>query len=307
MIVDRALVCLGSALFLLVAACAPEAPIGELDEELTADESRPIVGGTSAAAYPEAVLVDMKKNGSVVGVCSGAMIAPRVVLTAGHCVHGFDGWRVKAPFAGGQVQSSSEGATYDWTSDGQYVDPNQHDVGLVFLDGPISLPSYPTVASQRVAWGTKVRNVGRIDDGVTSHTALFVGPEVAAQNGATVGFPLSYRSAETIQSGDSGGPVVLPGPAPHTIVAVNSGAGGGLQVLARVDLLHAWIQSGIDAMASEPEAQPAPADPCQGIDYAGTCQGSKVVWCENGALQSLSCGTKKSCGWSAGKGYYDCL
>jgi len=89
--------------------------------------------------------------------------------------------------------------------------------------------------------------------------------------------------------------------------SVNSGAGGGSVVAPAGLTASGVIQSGIDAMASEPEAQPAPADPCQGIDYAGTCQGSKVVWCENGALQSLSCGTKKSCGWSAGKGYYDCL
>ncbi len=40
---------------------------------------------------------------------------------------------------------------------------------------------------------------------------------------------------------------MLPGPAPHTIVAVNSGASATFQVLARVDLLKSWIQDNIAA------------------------------------------------------------
>jgi hypothetical protein len=303
----RSLIWIGSA-SLLVAACAPEASLDAQDAELVDQQSRPIIGGSAASSYTEAVLVDMKRGGQVVGVCSGAMIAPRVVLTAGHCVHGFDGWRVKAPFAGGQVRQGVQGVTYDWTSDGQFVDPSQHDVGLVFLDGPIELDDYPAVAAARVPWGTEVRNVGRIDDGVTSHTALFVGPRVAVQDGARVGHPLAYHSTETIQSGDSGGPVFLAGPAPRTIVAVNSGGGGGIQVLARVDLVHAWIQAGIEAADQLPEPVAEAADPCQGLDYAGTCQGSKVIWCEDATLKAMDCAAaKKTCGWAEGKGFYDCL
>jgi hypothetical protein len=51
------------------------------------------------------------------------------------------------------------------------------------------------------------------------------------------GYPYAYASQEIIESGDSGGPVVLPGAAPHTIVAVNSGAGNG-QIMARTDAVN---------------------------------------------------------------------
>lgn len=48
-------------------------------------------------------------------------------------------------------------------------------------------------------------------------------------------FRFSYESAEVIESGDSGGPVYVGAGANRRIVAVNSGGGGGRQVLARTD------------------------------------------------------------------------
>ena len=38
-----------------------------------------------ATAYPEAALVDVLRDGQLGAYCSGALIAPSVVLTAGHC------------------------------------------------------------------------------------------------------------------------------------------------------------------------------------------------------------------------------
>lgn len=264
-----------------------------------------IVGGSAATAYPEAVLIDMKQGGSVVAICSGTLIAPKVVLTAGHCVHGFDGWNIKAPFASNQTASASASAVYDWTNDSEFVDPNQHDVGLIFLSKPITIASYPTIATAALAANAKVQNIGRINNGQASNTKLFIGPQVATKKGAAYGFPFDYVTAETIQSGDSGGPVVVPGT--HKLVAVNSGAGGGTQVLARVDLVAPWIAEKVAQAGSAAPAQP-PADPCNGIDYAGTCQGSTVVWCENNKLSQINCASSgKTCGFDSANSYYNCL
>src|SRR6185436_12211913 len=109
--------------------------------------------------------------------------------TAGHCVHGFDGWRITAPHASGQTSSSSSAVTYDWNTDSETVDPNAHDLGLVFLDTPITLASYPVVADAPIADGAQVINVGRIQDGQFSDTDLFASQPLSVSGASNDGFP----------------------------------------------------------------------------------------------------------------------
>jgi hypothetical protein len=267
----------------------------------------PIMGGLEAWEHPEAVLVNMKQGGSYASSCSGALVAPRVVLTAGHCVHGYDGWEIVAPYAPSYTKAQADKAVvYDWTHDGAYVAAHQHDVGLVVLATPVVLDVYPVLAAQKLADGTKVRNVGRIESGQFHTKKLFVGEAVAVMDGKKYGYPYDYATKEIIESGDSGGPVVRDGATPHEIVAVNSGAGGGIQILARVDLLHAWL--GEQIAASEGGASSPPSDPCGGIGWEGTCDGAVLSWCESDELKSIDCGKSGwQCGWDAKNRFYNCL
>jgi V8-like Glu-specific endopeptidase len=207
-----------------------------------------IRGGRIASAYPEAVLVDMKKGNRVVAACSGSLIAPTVVLTAGHCVVGFDGWRITAPYASEQRASSNQAVTL-YGGRGHSVDPDTHDVGLVFLSSPIELDTYPTLASEPLNDGAEVVNIGRIQDGVRSDSHLYASAPLAVTSAEQDGFPFDYIADELIESGDSGGPDMASGT--HTIVAVNSGAGGGTEVLARIDLVKSWIEEKIAAHEDE--------------------------------------------------------
>lgn len=226
-----------------VGACVAATSDTGVDEENVESRGRSIIGGSKASAFPEAVLIDMKNGGQITSACSGALIAPKVVLTAGHCVHGFDGWNVKAPYANNQSATSTSSATYDWTNDSEYVNPNQHDIGLIFLSKAITLTTYPTLSASAVADNTKVVNIGRINNGYLSNTNLYVSQPISVKKATSAGFPYDYIATEVIESGDSGGPDLLPGT--HTIVAVNSGGGGGTEVLARVDLVYSWIQQQI--------------------------------------------------------------
>jgi hypothetical protein len=246
-----------ATLLIFVAGCA--APGGEgLDD--SQHVSVPIVPVSTASDYPESVLVAMSQQGVFNGVCSGAVLAPRVVLTAGHCVDLFTGWSVQAPFVL-QSSSASEAETFDWKSESSgKTDPILHDVGLLYLDQPITLPRYPVLAQGPVADGSNIVNIGRVDDNGLSSSALFVSKPLAVRLAASAGYPYDYIGAQAIQPGDSGGPVEVPGTTPHLLVGVNSAIGGGSEVLARTDLLANWISERIathGGAGAEPPASSA--------------------------------------------------
>jgi hypothetical protein len=254
-------------LFALTAACSA-LPASE-EGQATDDISSPIIGGSLATSYQEAALVTAIRAG-VPYECSGAVIAPRVVLTAGHCVAGMDAWTVTAPFVSSRKVPGT-GETFDYIDDGTHnVHPGQHDIGLVYLDEPIMLDQYPVLPDQPLPDGSTVVNIGRILDGKLSSTALFVSAPLTVASAAPQGFPFDYVARQLIEPGDSGGPDVVPGTSPHLIVAVNSGAGGA-EALARVDLVKSWIDkriaahSGLGGLASAPPAAPPRVQTCLGV------------------------------------------
>jgi len=124
---------------LAVGCSAP--PTGAGGAEPTAGRSEAITSATKATAYPEAALISDNQGGQVVAYCSGSVIGPKVVLTAGHCVVHFTDWDILVPYNGNQKVHGSNGTVYDYTGGGGMEDPSQHDLGLVFLDAPVKLQS----------------------------------------------------------------------------------------------------------------------------------------------------------------------
>lgn len=232
----------------------------------------PIVGGVLASAYPEAAILNIDVTPSMYYACSGTLIAPRVVLTAGHCVVGHQHWDV---YVGSSYQASTTAAVYDWpVLDSDIVSASYHDIGLVFLSNPIALAAYPALATTHYQNGTKALNVGRDVGPDASHyqvtSSLYEAP---IQLQTTPVYPYDYSSVDVIQPGDSGGPVFLSGT--HTILAVNSGAAAGVsEVMARVDLVATWISAQVTSHGGFVTG--APADASSPVDATGTVSDSKT-------------------------------
>jgi hypothetical protein len=219
-----------------------EAPVADPESapgEAVRESAEEIIGGTPATGFPEAVLVNILQNGQTTMGCSGTLIAPRVVLTAGHCVADGDGWNITAPYASGQTAHGSSKATLDWTQTNDQVSPDEHDVGLVFLDAPITLTTYPTIATAGLPDQSQIITVGRVKSGQLSKTALYQSPPGKVKSGASYGFNYDYAAPMVIEHGDSGGASYSVNT--HTIVSVNSTGDSSTMLIARVDLVASWI------------------------------------------------------------------
>ncbi|HVO31510.1 MAG TPA: trypsin-like serine protease [bacterium] len=219
---------LSAASFVLLAtatACGPAefAPGGADNPPPRSHTSSPIIGGTTDNSDPAVVLVAYTNF-----ICTGTVIAPRVVLTAGHCTVVDDtcvppncsalspgGYQI----AGGATPFTT-GA--DWLGTVAEVHPNpgydgnqlKHDNGILILtaDAPVTplgwedtaTPYNPGQQFKAVGYGLANAPTGPDTSG-TKRTVTMSISQVIADS-------FSYGGAtQNTCSGDSGGPAIVNG------------------------------------------------------------------------------------------------
>jgi hypothetical protein len=205
-------------------------------------------GEPDAGRHPSVCAVVVWVDDGLPGVCSGVLIAPNVVLTAGHVTAGAIAVGVvfsEDPIATGwEPRRYGYGMTHPAYAEGAGAGPGHlqeltHDVGLVILDEPMELDQYPELPAlglvdtlpmktpvEQVGYGIQREKVqGQPPQWVVPYTrycaqSLFLQTENVSSDEFLRITANPAQGKGGIAYGDSGGPAFLGGTS--TILGVTS-------------------------------------------------------------------------------------
>jgi hypothetical protein len=265
----------------------------------SADNAEPSSGTTAQTAQAASVFLTLHDaQGARIGEGAGILIAPRVVLTAGHLVAGSAHWTVTSADHKTTV-NGTRGLTYDWmpyTHNKSH--PRKHDVGVIYLDRPIQLPAYPSIASDVLAGGAAATRV-------QSSGTSFATVESSFEKLPT--FPHAYVTSLGATETLSTGGAVLDDQS--RIVAIISGKGltTGKLYASRLNDIVTWLSPKIacggktdvnDGLSIRTYGTPTEKPGCGG--GGGSSSGSSGSSGTNGASSSGSSGDGSSGSSGAG-------
>lgn len=218
----------------------PPPPILPFNAKLTSDDI-PVPGG-----------------GVRDGACSGSLVAPQWVVTAGHCFHDLKDARI-----GGRpryTMTVTVGRLKDTDPGGHtavVVDVRQspvNDLAVAKLSAPVTGIAPVTLASSRPKVGEELQFAGW-----GSHSATVLGPSDHLKRGRFRVSGIAESTLEALPIGtrtvdngpcpeDSGGPFFVSDDDDRTgtlVAIVNTGPpcpGPGAETIARVDVVAEWIR-----------------------------------------------------------------
>ncbi|MBX3192408.1 MAG: trypsin-like serine protease [Labilithrix sp.] len=229
-----------SIVALAVLACSPSAPSPR--EERTAQTSAAILAGSESPASDDAVvlLVWSPPGTTRVGICTAALVAPRLLLTARHCVSETDvdvgcaadgraviGGSIKENHApadlyvfAGKARPSLRAPLTPTAKVAEIIDDGaknlcDHDLALALLDRPIEGVPLASIRLDRpLTAGARLTTIGwgvtssTLEPAVRQRRSGVVVTRVGPDPTSPVLTPNEILFGESICLGDSGGPIL---------------------------------------------------------------------------------------------------
>lgn len=300
----RTRACGGFAVCVWLAACGSTEGVATSDIKHVTPE---IVNGTEATDLASACIVNLQTPQGT-AMCSGALVAPNVVLTAGHCVAGVSRWSVKCPYARDAVWVTVAEAALSPTFPNrddptrEYIDNSRgSDLGLLRTSRPLAEDRVARVRAQNIAAGLDVFAVGRIHHGVTN--LMYRSPRFTLSlSDRTHGYWVGVDRT-VIEPGDSGGPLFDVNT--REVVGVNSAGvdpsgctrGVACDEWAAIGPASAWFNATMQrfagSVAPPPVTPPPPptTDVCAPFASCATCTAQAACgWCDGRCATGTSRG-----------------
>jgi secreted trypsin-like serine protease len=239
----------GVAIVATLGGCAADA-MTETSEDEMGSTSSSIVGGTTTSAFP--AVGALTRSGSP--FCTGTVVAPRVVVTAAHCLAGARASSLRFAIGPNAFSPSAALRITRVTAHPGY-DPNQliNDIGVVVLaeDAPVTPIPMNTTAFDASWVGRSLTFVGYgVTSGITQ-SGGGVKRQVAIPIAQIGSSQFAYTGSKNTCFGDSGGPALTQDAQGATVLAGVTSYGDAtcrsFGVDTRVDVFRTFV-----AQASAP-------------------------------------------------------